>query len=181
MAAWSVQIADADRLQHGAGKWWNALIVSNEDPATKASKPYKCALGSGYAFTASGANATRLGNHVAGDTADIKSCAKATPSDKALAQTKRSSSRAGKGPRRFSTPSPTNAEAAATVLHAAGIMPSPEGIETAADKAVLGAEVQETLRQGNLNGMFRHIMFSTVVRMDFRTVCSARARVFRGL
>ena len=159
MAAWSVQISDEQRVEHGAGKWWNALIIANEDPATKAAKPFRCALGCGYPFAKSAANATRIGNHVAGDTTDIVTCRNATPNDKTLAAAKRSSSRAPSAARRtLDVTSPTNVAQAASVLHAAGQMPSPEGISTTDDRHAYDAAVQETRRDGALQGLFRHML-----------------------
>ena len=54
-------------IDHYKGCWWNPLLELNADPATRATHPYKCALGCGKTWTAKGVNNTKMCGHVIGD------------------------------------------------------------------------------------------------------------------
>ena len=72
------------RVQHGAGTWWNALLIPNTG-ADKEKKPFGCALGCGHTWGAKTATATKVAGHIVGDLVDVKFCKKATADDIALA------------------------------------------------------------------------------------------------
>ena len=49
------------------GKWWNVLLETNPDPATKDKKPYRCTICRVHTYGPKGSNATRISGHVCGD------------------------------------------------------------------------------------------------------------------
>ena len=58
MECFSAEAPDSQRVEHGKGSWWNALLVHNMDPAQKDKKPFSCALRCGHTWGAKTANAS---------------------------------------------------------------------------------------------------------------------------
>ena len=80
MECFSCEAPESQRVDHGKGSWWNALLVQNTREADKETKPFACALRCGHVWGAKTANAFKVAGHVVlvGDINDVKFCKKAT-------------------------------------------------------------------------------------------------------
>ena len=154
MECFSAEAPDSQRVEHGRGSWWNALLVHNMDPAQKDKKPFSCALRCGHTWGAKTANAFKVAGHIAGDINDVKFCKKATPADIALAKSKRL-----KQPAKAQAEAPPDAKRAKVEAMAGTAVPgSPPGT---GPRQSATAEVEhaaaEEVREAGLTGMFRHM------------------------
>ena len=154
MECFSAEAPDSQRVEHGKGSWWNALLVHNMDPAQKDKKPFSCALRCGHTWGAKTANAFKVAGHIAGDINDVKFCKKATPADIALAKSKRL-----KQPAKAQAEAPPDAKRAKVEAMAGTAVPgSPPGT---GPRQSATAEVEhaaaEEVREAGLTGMFRHM------------------------
>ena len=155
MECFSAEAPDSQRVEHGKGSWWNALLVHNMDPAQKDKKPFSCALRCGHTWGAKTANAFKVAGHIAGDINDVKFCKKATPADIALAKSKRL-----KQPATAQAEAPPDAKRAKVEAMAGTAVPgSPPGTgpRQSATAGVERAAAEEEVREAGLTGMFRHM------------------------
>jgi hypothetical protein len=78
-----VDVDQDDADLPGRGKAWGAFVAHNTSVDTAAVHPYVCAKACGHRYSKSGANATRIGQHICGHRGHAKACKKATAADKA--------------------------------------------------------------------------------------------------